>query len=102
MTGELVSSAWWGILMKSLRLKIDRELGFEEARYLAKREAGEYLGNPLILSWLNRKTGKHSPDVDCCQEDGKETWEIYAESRGGTIRVELDDQYVFIFREGLR
>jgi hypothetical protein len=87
--------------MRILRLKLDRELGFGEARSLANREAGKYIGDPLILSWLNRKTGKHSPDVGCCQEDGKETWEIYAESRGGTVRAELDDQYVFIFGEGL-
>jgi hypothetical protein len=55
----------------------------------------------MILSWLNRKTGQHSPDVACCQEDGKESWEIYAESRGGKLRTEVDDQFVFIFREGI-
>jgi len=87
--------------MKILRVELDREIGFEEARSLANRAVGKYIGDPLILSWLNRKTDQHSPDVDCCQEDGKETWEIYAESRGGKVRVELDDQYVFIFREGL-
>ena len=87
--------------MRILRMKLDRELGFEEARSLANREAGKYIDDPLILSWLNRRTGQHSPAADCCQEEGKETWEIYAESRGGTLRAEVDDQYVFIFREGL-
>jgi len=74
---------------------------FDAAQVLASAEAGRYLNDPMILSWLNRKTGQHSPPVDCCQEEGKETWEIYAESRGGTLRVEVGDEYVFIFREGL-
>ncbi len=89
------------VVMRILRLKLDRELGFEEARSLANQEVGKYIDEPMILSWLDRRRGKHSPDVECCQEDGKETWEIYAESRGGTVRSEIDDQYVFIFREGL-
>lgn len=87
--------------MKILRLEPDRELGFDEARPLANEEAGKYIGDPVILSWFNRRTGQHSPAADCCQEEGKETWEIYAESRGGTAWIEVDDQYVFIFREGL-
>jgi len=74
---------------------------FNRAQTLARAKAGKYLKDPMALSWLNRKTGRHSPDVDCCQEEGKETWEIYAESRGGTLRVEINGQYVFIFREGL-
>ena len=45
--------------MRILRMKLDRELGFEEARSLANREAGKYIDDPLILSWLNRKTGQH-------------------------------------------
>ena len=87
--------------MRTLRLEPGRELGFNEARSLANQEAGKYMADPMMLSWLNRKTGQHSPDVECCQEDGKETWEIYAESRGGRVRVEIDDEYVFIFRDGL-
>ena len=45
--------------MRILRMKLDRELGFEEARSPANREAGKYIDDPLILSWLNRKTGQH-------------------------------------------
>jgi len=82
--------------MKTVKLKSDKEL-----RSLANKEAIKYIQDPMILSWLNRKTGQHSPDVDCCQEDGKESWEIYAESRGGKLRAEVDDQFVFIFREGI-
>lgn len=88
--------------MKTSRLKPDRELGFYEARTLANQQAGMFVNDPMMLSWLDRQTGQHSPTADCCQEEGKETWEIYAESRGGMIRIEIDDQYVFIFREGLQ
>lgn len=87
--------------MKTLRLQPGADMQFDEARLLASTEAAKCLTDPMTLSWLDRKTGRHSPDVDCCQEDGKESWEIYAESRGGTLRVEIGHQYVFIFREGL-
>ena len=87
--------------METLRLKLGEDIEFDRAQAAACVKAVEYLTDPMILSWFNRATGRHSPDVDCCQEEGKETWEIYAESRGGTLRVEIDDQYVFILREGL-
>ena len=87
--------------MEILRLQPGEDIQFHRAQTIAHAEAAKYLTNPMVLSWLNRKTGRHSPDVDCCQEEGKEAWEIYAESRGGTLRVEIDYQYVFIFREVL-
>ena len=86
--------------MKTLQLTTDTGLDFDEAKRIATVEAAKHLSEPMALSWLNRRTGKHSPDVECCQEDGKESWEIYAESRGGTVRVKIADQYVFIFTEG--
>ena len=87
--------------MQIVRLNTGENLEFAAAQNLAAKEAGKYLADPMVLAWLNRLMGRHSPDVDCCQEEGKETWEIYAESRGGTLRLEINDQYVFIFREGL-
>jgi hypothetical protein len=87
--------------MKMLRLRPGEDIQFHEAQNIAHAEAAKYLTDPMMLSWLNRKTGRHSPDVDCCQEEGKEAWEIYAEPRGGTLRVEVASQYVFIFRGGL-
>ena len=87
--------------MKTVKLEAGEPLEFSEAQDMATREAGKYMKDPMVLGWLNKITGRHSPDVDCCQEEGKETWEIYAESRGGTLRIEVDDRYVFILREGL-
>ena len=87
--------------MQTIKLTTEKELEFEQAQALAIAEAYKQLKDPMLLAWLNRKTGRHSPDVECCQEEGKETWEIYAESRGGMLRIEVDDTYVFILREGL-
>ena len=88
--------------METLKIIHRPDIGFDEAIGFAREEALKHLSDPMLLSWLDRKTGKHSPDVDCCREEGKESWEIYAESRGGKLRIEVGDDYVFIFREGLK
>ena len=89
------------MIVKHIQPEIHCKIEFEEALSLAKHEAMKNLNDPMVLSWLNCETGQHSPDVDCCQEEGKESWEIYAERRGGNVRIEVGDQYVFIFRDGL-
>jgi len=90
-----------GGAMQILRLNLDTDTEFDAAQSLAVTEASKYLTAPMLLSWLDRKKGRHSPNVDCCQQDGKEAWEIYAESRGGTLRIEIGHEYVFILREGI-
>ncbi len=86
--------------MKTVKLESSADLAFEQARKLADTEAGKHLKDPMNLSWLDRIADRHFPNVDCCQEEGKESWEIYAESRGGEVRVEVGESFVFIFREG--
>lgn len=86
--------------MRLVTLNPKGAISFDEAQTMAQREAGKILSEPMKLAWLNRETGYHSPDVDCCQADGKESWEIYAENRGGSLRVEVGSQFTFIFREG--
>jgi hypothetical protein len=86
--------------MRVLQLGGQPGIGFGAAQAAAKTEADRILSEPMILSWLDRRTGQHSPPVDCCGDEGKEAWEIYAETRGGTLRVEVGGDYVFIFREG--
>ena len=86
--------------MRVVRLESEKPLAFEQARELASVEADKYLHEPMNLSWLDTIADRHYPNVECCQEDGKESWEIYAESRGGEIRVEIGSDYIFIFREG--
>ena len=87
--------------MQTLQLRSGHDLEFDAAQVLARAEVGMLLADPMVLSWLNRQTGQHSPNVDCCEKEGKEAWEIYAESRGGRLRVEVGDEYIFIFREGI-
>ncbi len=88
--------------MQTVKLDANPDLEFDEAQAQASGEAARHVADPMLLGWLNRVTGRHNPDLDCCQEEGKETWEIYAGSRGGTVRIEVGDRYVFIFREGLQ
>ncbi len=78
-----------------------QNLGFTEAYAVARNEAKMHVHDPMALSWLNRNTDRYSPDIDYCQEEGKESWEIYGESRGGTLRIEIGDKYAFIFKEGI-
>jgi len=87
--------------MRTIGLDAVPVTGFVDAQSVAAEEAGRYLKDPMILSWLDRKEGRHFPDVECCGDGDKESWEIYAESRGGEVRVEVGGSYVFIFREGL-
>ena len=90
------------VTVQTIRLEVNQEVEFDEARAVAAGEAATRIADPMLLAWLNRITGRHSPDLDCCQAEGKETWEIYAESRGGSLRIESGDRYVFVFREGLQ
>ena len=86
--------------MQTLQLKSEHDMEFSAAQVFARAEASRFLTEPMVLSWLNRQTGQRSPNVNCCGKEDKEAWEIYAESRGGTLRVEIGDKYIFIFREG--
>jgi hypothetical protein len=54
----------------------------------------------MLLAWYNGRTGEFSPKVTCCGED-KPTWLIYAESRGGDLVIDINDEaYVFVYRRG--
>jgi len=73
-------------------------LDYETALALAKDEARGRLEDPMLLAWYEGKTGRFSPCVECCGED-EPAWMVYARSRGGRLRVDLNQgQYIFIFR----
>ena len=68
------------------------------ARLIADQKAFELASDPMLLAWYEQKTGRFSPGVECCSET-KPGWVVYAESRGGTIAIEINDlAYVFIYR----
>jgi hypothetical protein len=53
----------------------------------------------MLLAWYEAKSGRFSPAVECCSET-KPGWLVYAESRGGNIAIDINDQeYVFVYRE---
>ena len=86
--------------MQTLHIEKVYDIEFDAALTVARTEASQFFIVPMVLSWLNRHTAQHSPNVSCCGQGEKEAWEIYAESRGATLRVEVGDEYVFIFRQG--
>jgi len=86
--------------VKTVKLIPDAHIEFEKAQRLAGVEASKHLQEPMNLSWLDRVADRQYPNVECCSRDGKESWEVYAESRGGKVRVEIGDSYIFIYREG--
>jgi hypothetical protein len=76
----------------------DEELDFARAKQLADKEAKKLTADPMLLAWYNAKTGEFSPPVTCCGED-RPTWLIYAESRGGTICIDInEEEFVFVYR----
>lgn len=73
-------------------------LDFMTAKSIADEKAREKTSDPMLLAWFDKKSGKFSPDVICCGEE-KPAWLVYAESRGGGISVNINnEEYVFVYR----
>jgi len=87
------------MLKNPIRIQVDNEaLDFARAKQLADEAAKKVTADPMLLAWYNSKTGDFSPPVTCCGED-KPTWLIYAESRGGTICIDInEEEFVFVYR----
>jgi len=87
------------MLKNPIRIQVDDEsLDFARAKQLADEEAKKVTADPMLLAWYNAKTGDFSPPVTCCGED-RPTWLIYAESRGGTICIDInEEEFVFVYR----
>ncbi len=75
-------------------------LDFDRARKIADEKANEHFENPMLMAWIDSKTGKFSPNIVCCQES-KPSWLVYAENRGGDLSIDINDmEYVFVYRRG--
>jgi hypothetical protein len=83
---------------KHIELNIDNpDLGFEEAKDLAKQKAKEASDDAMLLSWYQGQSGESYPNLECGPGD-KPAWIVYAESRGGDLTIDINDgKYVFIF-----
>jgi len=71
---------------------------FDAAKALAAKEAEKRFGPSMLLSWKNNRTGAYSPNVEACNSCGLEGWEQYALSRGSEIRIEVGEDYVFMYK----
>jgi hypothetical protein len=79
----------------------DAPLDFSRARAIADQRARKMGGDPMLLAWYDRGAGRFSPQVTCCGDD-KPAWLIYAETRGGDLVIDINDEaYVFVYRRTL-
>jgi hypothetical protein len=86
------------MLKNPVQVQVDDDLDFARAKELADREARKKSADPMLLAWYNGRTGQFSPMVECGAED-KPAWLVYAESRGGDICIDInDEEYVFVYR----
>ena len=85
------------VLTKPVLIHQGRPLNFAQAREVADQKARELGADPMLLAWYEAKSGKVSPPVECCSET-KPGWIVYAESRGGSITIDInDEEYIFIY-----
>ena len=84
--------------METLKISKKGLKDFNTAQSIAWEAASEKLGEDLILwSWYDAETGNKSPTV-VCDEDDRNAIELYAETRGGKLKVLLEEgRYEFCF-----
>lgn len=88
------------MLSGPIEVRTDRSVDFAEARAMADERVRNTVEDAMLLAWFDRKATKFSPDVICCGTN-KPSWLVYAESRGGTISVDINnEEYVFVYRPG--
>ena len=87
------------MLPNPIEIRVQNEpLDFLTAKRIADEKVREKTSASMLLAWFDRKSGKFSPNVICCDEK-KPSWLVYAESRGGGISVNINnEEYVFVYR----
>jgi hypothetical protein len=90
------------MLINPVTLRVEEDhLDFGRARQIADEKAKEFSQDPMLMAWYEGGTGSFSPNVECCSEH-KPGWVVYAESRGGHITIDINDEaYIFIYRDAL-
>ena len=85
------------MLPNPVAVRGEEEPDLGEARRLAQDEARKRMKEPMLLGWYDRATGAFSPQVECCSDE-KPGWVVYAETRGGSLTVDVNDgAYYFIY-----
>ena len=88
------------MLKDPVHLRVAGEPDFARARARADQRARELAAEPMLLAWYNGGTGEFSPQVTCCRDD-RPAWLTYAESRGGDLVIDINDEaFVFVYRTG--
>ncbi|MEN8257664.1 MAG: AF1514 family protein [Thermodesulfobacteriota bacterium] len=85
--------------MKKITLSVEgADLDWDLARDLAYAIASRDGGDPMLMSWFDKTTGKFSPSCCKCEITDGPAWEIYGKNHGGRYRISInDDTYVFIY-----
>ncbi len=85
--------------MENLNLSGENIKDFNAAHKLAWETARGKFEDPVLWSWNDTVSGRHSPPVECCgSECEKPAWEVYAQMRGGNLKVSIDGgRYEFCF-----
>ena len=88
------------VLTDPIIIRVDESnLSFQDARLIADQKAAEFASELMLMGWYEKSSGRFSPNVECCSEE-KPGWIVYAESRGGRITIDINDEdYVFIYRD---
>ena len=96
---EAVKASIKTYLTNPIQVKYDKEsLDFEKAKQIADQNARDLCSDPMLLAWYQGKTGDYVPKTECGVGD-KPAWIIYAESRGGDITIDInDEEYIFIYK----
>ncbi len=77
----------------------DPNLDLGRARSIADEKAVELASAPMLLGWYDKTTGQFSPNVECCSEK-KPGWLVYAESRGGNITININNEtFIFVYAD---
>lgn len=85
------------VIGKVVKITIDDQTNdFAEIKNLAKQQACNVCGDPMLLSWYIGATGKGYPNLECGRED-KPAWIVYAESRGCDLTVDVNNGAYFFY-----
>ena len=96
---ETLNTPIKNVLATPINVGSDKEnLDFKTAKEIADQKARELCSDPMLLAWYQGKTGDYTPKTECGVGD-KPAWIVYAESRGGDITIDInDEEYIFIYK----
>ncbi len=87
-------------MKKRVEIRIpDDILSYDKARSVAKAVAQAIYQDSMLVSWFDKRRNQFYPPVTCCDlGDGRASWEIYADSRGARLQVDINEgEYIFLF-----